>query len=38
MIKSIKPDQHNEVTPDDSSQKSMYDKFKRTFKTHRGLQ
>ena len=31
-------DQHEEISPDNTSQKSVGDKWKRTFKTHRGLQ
>ena len=37
-LSQSQPDQHKEVTPDDSSQKSVCNKCKRTFKTHRGLQ
>ena len=31
-------DKRKEITPDDSSQESVYNKCKRTFKTQRGLQ
>ena len=37
-LSQSQPDQHKEFTPGDSSQKSMCNKCKRTFKTHRGLQ
>ena len=37
-LSQSQPDQHKEITPDDSSQKSVCNKCKRTFKTHRGLQ
>ena len=37
-LSQSQPDQHKAVTPDDSSQKSVCNKCKRTFKTHRGLQ
>ena len=37
-LSQSQPDQHKEITSDDSSQKSVCNKCKRTFKTHRGLQ
>ena len=37
-LSQSQPDQHKEITPDNSSQKSECNKCKRTFKTHRGLQ
>ena len=43
MIKKIlplpqsQPDQHKEVPPDNSTQKSVCNKYKRTFETHRRL-
>ena len=37
-LSQSQPDQNKEITPDNSSQKSVCNKCKRTFKTHRGLQ
>ena len=37
-LSKSQPDQHKEITPENSSQKSVCNKCKRTFKTHRGLQ
>ena len=37
-LSQSQPDQHKGITPDDSSQNSVCNKCKRTFKTHRGLQ
>ena len=37
-LSQSQPDQHKEITSDDSSQKSVCNKCKRMFKTHRGLQ
>ena len=37
-LSQSQPDQHQEITSDDSSQKSVCNKCKRMFKTHRGLQ
>ena len=37
-LSQSQPDQHKEITPDNSSQQSVCNKCKRTFRTHRGLQ
>ena len=37
-LSQSQPDQHKEITPENSSQKSVCNKCKRTFKTQLGLQ
>ena len=37
-LSQSQPDQHKEITPEESSQKLVSHKCKRTFETHRGLQ
>ena len=37
-LSQSQPDENKEITPENSSKKSLCNKFKKTFETHRGFQ